>query len=362
MDKQNSSIQKKHILVVDDEILLRELLRDQLVAAGYAVTLAEDGQAGLQAALMQKPDLIILDVMMPRMDGFETCTRIRETPLIADVPVIFLTASITRENRQRAFALGADDFVMKPFEKAELLAQVTAVLSPPPPTTSAQTGQILALFGATAGVGTTTLAVQMSHAMSVQKGGPVMLIDLDLPLGGIAARLKLYHNPHIMDLLGLPADQISLENISQYVQPYRAGLQVIAAPGCYSSAAAMSSVENLHSVLNNLRAAGYRIVLDLGATLNSVALTALRLADVAYVITSGEAEANQQHNQFMAAAANMGLDTQRLMPVVNEIHGKSLTHLASKPLAYIAHANERARHYLWLWDQGVQTLLAALAR
>lgn len=361
MVKQDRKTNKPHILVVDDESFFRDLLRDQLVAAGYAVTVAEDGQVGLQAALAQKPDLIILDVMMPHMDGFEVCTRVRQTPVIADVPVIFLTASISRENRQRAFDLGAHDFVMKPFEKAELLAQVTAVLTPHT-TENKQRGQILAFFGAAADVGTTTLAIQMSRALSVQEGASVVLIDLDLPLGSIAVHLKLYHNPHVLDLLGLPADQLNIAGICPYAQQYRAGLQVIAAPGRYLLPGALPSIENLHILLNNLRAAGYQIVLDLGSNLNSVALAALRLADVAYVVTSGEAEANQQHNQFMAAATNMGLDAQRLMPVVNEIHGKSLAHLASKPLAYIAHANERARHYLWLWDQGVQTLLAALVR
>ena len=349
----------KKILVIDDEVLIRNLLKQQLLQSGFEVLLAQDGLDGLEIAQEQKPDLIILDVMMPGMNGFEVCARVRQMPELANVPVIFLTASLTRENRQRVFAVGANDYVVKPFQSAELLAHITAVLRHKSPCAD-KIGRVVALFGAAPGVGTTTVAIQLSRAMAFQDGGPVVLLDLDLPLGSIAPRLSLYHAPNIVALLNHKPNALTPELIGAHMQQYRAGLAVIPTPGRLISGNEKPRSDTLTALLKHLRAAGYQVVIDLGAALNRLSLTALRQTDVSYVITSGEARANRQHDRFMATAVRLGLDAQRLLPVVNELHGPTPMQLTSKPLAHIAHANEHARAMLWLQDKGVQKLLAAL--
>jgi DNA-binding response OmpR family regulator len=114
------------ILVVDDDSTLLGLLIEYLGKSGYQVTTAASGLAGLQSFHEQPADLVVLDVMMPRMDGWTVCERIRE---ISEVPIIMLTAKGEERDRLRGFQLGVDDYVIKPFSFAELAARVHAVLA-----------------------------------------------------------------------------------------------------------------------------------------------------------------------------------------------------------------------------------------
>jgi DNA-binding response OmpR family regulator len=114
------------ILVIDDDETLLELLGDQLRLAGYRVLVADSGSQGLRLAAEADPDLVILDVMMPGMDGWAACERLREA---SAVPVIMLTAKDEEIDKLRGFHLGVDDYVTKPFSFAELTARVAAVLA-----------------------------------------------------------------------------------------------------------------------------------------------------------------------------------------------------------------------------------------
>lgn len=113
------------ILLIDDDTNLAEVLAEFLRQQGHVVYTASDGKNGLQVFFEQKPDLVILDVTMPKMDGWETLKRIRE---MSRVPVIMLTARDEEPNILRGFSLGADDYVTKPFSFAQLGARVKAVL------------------------------------------------------------------------------------------------------------------------------------------------------------------------------------------------------------------------------------------
>ncbi len=116
---------KTRILVVDDERRYRELIEMNLVRSGYAVALAADGLTALNSVEAEDPDLVILDIMLPDLDGYEVCRRIRD---FSDVPIIMLTAKAEQAHKVRGLQLGADDYVTKPFGADELLARVEAVL------------------------------------------------------------------------------------------------------------------------------------------------------------------------------------------------------------------------------------------
>ncbi len=114
------------ILVVDDDTTLLSLLAEHLGNAGYQAVTAASGLAGLQAFYEHHADLVILDVMMPKMDGWLVCERLRE---ISHVPILMLTAKGEERDRLRGFRLGVDDYVVKPFSFAELVARVGAILA-----------------------------------------------------------------------------------------------------------------------------------------------------------------------------------------------------------------------------------------
>src|SRR4051794_26704555 len=119
---------KATILVVDDERDLVELVRYNLERGGYGVVTAFDGESAVEAAQRRRPDLVVLDVMMPGIDGLEVCRRLRADNRTAGLPIIMLTAKAAEADRVVGLELGADDYVIKPFSPRELVARVRAVL------------------------------------------------------------------------------------------------------------------------------------------------------------------------------------------------------------------------------------------
>lgn len=113
------------ILIIDDEEDLVHLLKDSLEGKGHQVFTAYDGETGVKKARVQQPDLIILDIMMPGMDGYEVCRKIRDEVLC---PILFLSAKQSEADKLRGLALGGDDFLIKPFSLKELMARIEAHL------------------------------------------------------------------------------------------------------------------------------------------------------------------------------------------------------------------------------------------
>jgi len=116
---------KETVLVIEDEPEMQSLIRTWLGRAGYEVLLAADGLQGLRHLYSSRPGLVLLDVMLPRLDGWEICRRIREA---CETPVIMVTAKNTRPDVIKGFDLGADDYITKPFDFPELLARIRSVL------------------------------------------------------------------------------------------------------------------------------------------------------------------------------------------------------------------------------------------
>ena len=119
----------KTILLIEDNDLIRENTAELLALAGFAVLTAENGETGVAQALATKPDLVVCDIMMPVLDGYGVLQIFNQNPRLAGVPFIFLTAKTERLDRRRGMALGADDYLTKPFDKAELLSAIAGRLN-----------------------------------------------------------------------------------------------------------------------------------------------------------------------------------------------------------------------------------------
>ena len=125
----NEILRKKKILVVDDEKELTSLVSMHMKMAGYEVLIASTGEKALDISREEKPDLIILDLMLPKIDGWEVCKQLRQDVATQDIPVIMLTARTQTEDKLKGFEAGADDYVTKPFSPRELVARVKRVLA-----------------------------------------------------------------------------------------------------------------------------------------------------------------------------------------------------------------------------------------
>src|SRR6185437_9253128 len=114
------------ILIIEDETPMRTALKDVIEGEGYRAITASDGESGLKRAIEEKPDLILLDIMMPKLDGYAVCAELRRLEL--PVPILMLTAKGQVEDRVVGLDSGADDYLVKPFSTEELLARVRALL------------------------------------------------------------------------------------------------------------------------------------------------------------------------------------------------------------------------------------------
>jgi len=157
----------RRVLVVDDDADIRLLLEELLRGGGYEVESAADGRAALRAFHARPADLVVLDVSMPDLDGFETLERLRD---LSDVPVILLTARSGEIDKVRGFRGGADDYVVKPFGRKELLARIEALLRRTPKATTAENYDD--------GV----LAIDLASRLVVYRGLPVRLTPLEFRL------------------------------------------------------------------------------------------------------------------------------------------------------------------------------------
>ncbi len=188
----------KRILVVDDDSQLQRLLELALKRSGYEVVQARSGSEAVAQVLETHPDLIIMDIMMPDMNGYEATKRIRRLPEGRHVPVIFLSALSDVEAKVKAFRVGGTDYVTKPVNIAELLERIKAHLA----AESLPVGRLLMAFGSKGGIGTTTFLVNLGLTLrGLFPDTRVLLVDWQRPLGDMATFLGLVDPPSVNRLL-----------------------------------------------------------------------------------------------------------------------------------------------------------------
>jgi DNA-binding response OmpR family regulator len=122
----------QRILICDDDPAILRVLEVNLEVEGYDVLLAHHGEEAYEVAVAEKPDLIILDIMMPRLDGYQTCEKLKATDETKDIPVIFLSAKAQQSDIDRGREYGVADYLTKPFDPTDLLDVVERLVGPPP--------------------------------------------------------------------------------------------------------------------------------------------------------------------------------------------------------------------------------------
>jgi len=215
------------ILIVDDDPNALRLVGYTLQVEGYEIVTAESGSEALMAVERERPSLVILDVMMADMSGIEVCHRLRSNARTAHLPILMLSAKGKVEDRVTGLKAGADDYVPKPVDPAELVARVEALMlraariTPPSPG-----ARFLAFLGAKGGVGTTTVAVNVALAL-VQQGKTVILADFHPYLGTVCPLLGLDPPHSLAELAQMEAHSIRPRDIEGRLVSHFTGLRVL---------------------------------------------------------------------------------------------------------------------------------------
>ncbi len=297
----------QRILLIDDDATLRFVLERSLRRAGYVVLHAADGRAGVQAALAHCPDLIVLDVMMPGIDGFEVCRRLKAAPATTGIPVVFLSGSLNQTLRTQAFRLGAVEALRKP-DEIDLLVPVIEAVFRRERQAVPDAGRVVTVYGE----GAAGRAIDLAEAVALHSNWPVLLIDLDIDGGPVGARLSILPNPDCIDLLERAPVPLTRHDIVGCAQPLRLGLGVIPAP---SQSCPHMHPERIPAALAELRAAGYYVVAHAGATLNRQAVAAMRGADLTCAVMPAEPDQGQAFRVLLAELEALGVDDQTVVPV-----------------------------------------------
>lgn len=219
---------KQKILLIDDDVGLVRLTGIIFHKAGYEVHAAANGIEGLAKVAQVRPDLVILDVMMPDMSGLEVCRRLRANPRTTRLPILMLSALGDEDNKVGGFEVGADDYVGKPVGAKELLARARALLLRASYTLR-PTSRVIGIVGAKGGVGTTSVALNITAALTA-KGESVILADLRSQRGSIQFNLNTTVTQDLGMLLALDPVHIDQETVMRRVVRNPAGFRVLFAP------------------------------------------------------------------------------------------------------------------------------------
>lgn len=259
-------------------------------AKGIRVHTAQDGVDALQQLEEHQPDLIILDVVMPQLDGHEVCRRLRRKPEFARMPVIILTAQSSQDEKVRFLDAGADDYLTKPFHAPELLARIKVLLRragerPRDGESQRIEGKVIAAYSLRGGVGVSTLAANLATGLAQLWNQPTVLVDLAPVAGHSALMLNLASHTSWSELSSVPAEEIEIDMLNKLLLPHSSGAFVLAAPSHVETGSSLSP-EQLSRMLTLLNQNYHYVVLDLPDDMRSATVAGLDAAQEILAITA----------------------------------------------------------------------------
>jgi len=281
----------KSIMVVDDDLDILSILVFAFESRGYRVRKAENAEEALQLTAKFIPDVFLLDISLPGIDGLELCRRLRAQARTRHVPVVFLTGRDQPEMVVQGFEAGGDDYVVKPFNMQELVARVENLLRrvrEVAPAERLREGRVIVVTSARGGVGKTTLSVNLALCLTRLWTDEVLLVDGSLEFGRAAVLLDLPDPRDLGALLQEYSEDLDRDYLEEtYMNLHPSGLRFLAGPPSPGDVDAIGPDEVAHMLRLIKPAYGY-IVLDLASSTREPYRSLLRLADQVVVVVNPE--------------------------------------------------------------------------
>ncbi len=308
------------ILVVDDDPLSQKITSGVLQSAGFNTLLAGSGEEALAVVKTTVPALAVLDVMMPDMDGFELCRRLRRLPETAQIPIVILTGLKDLDDRLQAYDAGADDFIPKPLEPAEFSARVKALLRRSStliePSAPKSDNRTIAVFSLRGGCGVSTLAVNVAVGLAQVWDYKTALLDLALTNGQAALMLDVPLRNSWADLAPIAVNEMEADLIRRVLLRHPCGLDVLATPREPELTEPLVK-DQVDRVLEVLKSQYEYIVIDLPHDFRDTTLAALDAADVIVLMLTPELASIQNASSALRVFDKLDYPADKIELVLN---------------------------------------------
>lgn len=316
-----------HILVIDDEPIYHRMVGHALEPLGHHVETALTGIEGLRLARLHPPDLVITDVVMPDISGYEVTRRLRRERAFASTPILVLTSQAEIQEKLKAFESGADDHMTKPFDKAELVARINVLMrrsevirvgDGSARAVGEDTARLVAVHSLRGGIGCSTLAVNLAVGMSKLWEQPTLLIDLVLLSGQSALMLDTALRRTWADLAGQNPAELEMEMLQSIITRTDCGLHMIAAPTHPTDAERLTG-ELLSVSLQVMRPHYDTIIADLPHDFSDPAVQALDTADVILLLLAPELASIRSARAALETYHELNYPSEKVKLVLNSI-------------------------------------------
>ncbi|MBX3056263.1 MAG: response regulator [Anaerolineae bacterium] len=301
------------IYVIDDDEQLLRMVGLMLERGGHTVTLISNPVDGLEQVRTDKPDLLVLDVMMPNLSGHDISREIRGNKHLEDLPILVLTARSQEIDRTTALKSGADDYLSKPVTSQELIERVDGLLAKKGGHKKQEEGVVVTLFGFRGGTGRTTLAVNLAAALRRISQQEVCLVDFSPTGSQTVMHMRLQARSSWTEL----PDNLDWTALKERLVIHPSGLRVLAAPAKPVSPM-MPSEENTRAILDILRHHVAFTVIDAPNVFSPAFITAVSAADMTLHVVTPEVVSVQTAVQLNRLITKAGITVKRKSHILNQ--------------------------------------------
>jgi pilus assembly protein CpaE len=311
------------ILIVDDDLDTLRLVGLMLQRQGYQISAATNGQQGLEKALDEQPDLILLDVMMPDIDGYEVTRRLRQNPATAETPILMFTAKAQLDDKVVGFEVGANDYLTKPTHPSELQARVKTLLTRlgekrNSVSSGGERGYVIGILGARGGLGISTLAVNLAAGLLTKTKDEVIVAEMLPGQGTLALELGLETSNGLVDLLSLGrVSQLTSDKVSESLAHHASGLNILPSSDRPRDMHLINQVSNYEAVVSRLSGLARFAVLDLGLGIQPFANKILPLCDDIFIILEGVPNTITHTKALIEDITTMGVHKRSINVILN---------------------------------------------
>lgn len=312
------------ILIIDDDLDTLRLVGLMLQRQGYKITAATSGQQGLEKVLEEPPNLVLLDVMMPEMDGYEVARQLRANPQTAKIPILMFTAKTQLDDKVAGFEVGADDYLTKPTHPSELQSHVKALLARAGKSADEmitaeheQHGFVIGLISARGGMGVSSLASNLAASLHHKLQADVILAELTPGQGSLALDLGIGDENGLAKLLGRPPVEITRNNVAEQLISHDAGFKVLIASNHPRDFHLINQVNQYENLVTRLSTLGRFIILDLGMGLPPFMQRLLPLIDELIVVVEGIPNTIAHTRALINDLVESGTDKNHIVAVLN---------------------------------------------